>query len=108
MRADGSRLPALVNSMLELDEAGEPQLVRTTVFDATDRQRYERELLAARDRERRARERAERLQRATAAIAAAPDREAIALTLIEQLAAALRRRPRGRRGRRTRTPATSR
>ncbi len=61
--------------------------MRTTVFDATDRQRYERELLAARDRERAARERADAMQRATAAIAAAPDREAIALTLIEQLTA---------------------
>ena len=98
VRADGSRLPALVNATLKLDAAGEPRLVRTTVFDATDRQRYERELLAARDRERLARERADALQRATAAIAAAPDREAIALTLIEQLDRRVRRRPRRRRG----------
>ena len=87
VRADGSRMPALVNATLKLDAAGDPVLVRTTVFDATDRQRYERELLAARDRERAAREQADRMQRATAAIAAAPDREAIALTLIEQLTA---------------------
>ena len=40
--------------------------MRTTVFDATERKRYERELLAARDRERVARERVERLQRITA------------------------------------------
>ena len=88
VRADGSRLPALVNATLKVDAAGEPQLVRAMVFDATDRQRYERELLAARDRERLARERADALQRATAAIASAPDRETIALTLIEQLTAA--------------------
>ena len=87
VRADGSRMPALVNATLKLDAAGEPALVRTTVFDATDRQRYERELLAARDRERAARERADAMQQATAAIAAAPDREAIALTLIAQLTA---------------------
>ena len=31
---------------------GAPRLVRTTVFDATERKLYERELLAARDRER--------------------------------------------------------
>ena len=42
VRADGSRLPVLVNATLKLDAAGEPQLVRTTIFDATDRQRYER------------------------------------------------------------------
>jgi sigma-B regulation protein RsbU (phosphoserine phosphatase) len=52
VRADGSRLPALVNSVLVKSEAppgGEPPaLVRTTVFDATDRREYERELLRAR------------------------------------------------------------
>ena len=61
--------------------------MRTTVFDATDRQRYERELLAARDRERAARERVERLQRITAALAAAPDARGVALTLIDELTA---------------------
>jgi PAS domain S-box-containing protein len=85
VRSDGSRMPALVNATLKLDPAGEPQLVHATVFDATDRQRYERELLAARDRERIARERADALQRATAAIAAAPDRDTIALTVLDQL-----------------------
>jgi PAS domain S-box-containing protein len=87
VRADGRRLPALVNATLKLDAAGEPQLVRTTVFDATDRQRYERELLAARDRERGARERADALQRVTAAIAAAPDKVAIARAVIAELLA---------------------
>ena len=37
VRADGSRMPALVNATLKLDAAGEPRLVRTTVFDATER-----------------------------------------------------------------------
>jgi sigma-B regulation protein RsbU (phosphoserine phosphatase) len=54
--AAGERLPALVNSVLVHDESGEPRVVRTTVFDATERRRYERELLAARDRERHGRE----------------------------------------------------
>jgi PAS domain S-box-containing protein len=55
VRADGSRLPVLVNATLRLDDAGVPQLVRITVFDATDRRRYERELLQARtDAEERA------------------------------------------------------
>jgi PAS domain S-box-containing protein len=48
LRADGGRLPVLVNSVEKRDAAGEPLLHRTTVFDATDRRRYERELLLAR------------------------------------------------------------
>jgi sigma-B regulation protein RsbU (phosphoserine phosphatase) len=51
VRADGSRLPALINSVLRRDAQGRAQVVRTTVFDATDRRRYERELLGARRRE---------------------------------------------------------
>jgi PAS domain S-box-containing protein len=47
--ADGRRLPALVNSVQLTDDHGEPHLVRTTVFDATERRQYERELLAARE-----------------------------------------------------------
>ncbi|MDQ3739512.1 MAG: SpoIIE family protein phosphatase, partial [Actinomycetota bacterium] len=46
VRADGSRLPALVNSVVREGH------VRTVVFDATDRRRYEEELLRGRDRER--------------------------------------------------------
>jgi PAS domain S-box-containing protein len=52
VRADGSRLPALVNAVVRRDAQGQPALVRTMVFDATDRRRYEGELLAARKRER--------------------------------------------------------
>lgn len=51
-RADRSRLPVLVNSVLKRDGDGRALLIRTTVFIATDRMRYERELLLARDRER--------------------------------------------------------
>jgi phosphoserine phosphatase RsbU/P len=51
VRADGSRLPALVNSVLVRgDEVTEH--IRTTVFDATDRRRYEEQLLRAQRRER--------------------------------------------------------
>jgi sigma-B regulation protein RsbU (phosphoserine phosphatase) len=48
--ADGRRLPVLVNSVLKYDAAGTPQVVRTAVFDATERRSYEEELLAARRR----------------------------------------------------------
>jgi sigma-B regulation protein RsbU (phosphoserine phosphatase) len=51
MRADGTRLAALVNSVLRSDGQGRPQRVRTTVFDATDRRSYEDELLRARRQE---------------------------------------------------------
>jgi serine/threonine-protein kinase RsbW len=88
VRADGGRLPMLVNSVLRRDEAGRPSLVRTTLFDATDRRRYERELLAARDRERAARERNERLQRVTAALAAGLDERQIAEATVAELVAA--------------------
>ena len=66
VRADGGRLPALVNSVVTSDAAGRPAFVRTAVFDATDRRAYERELLDARRRaeasEGRARVLAETLQ----------------------------------------------
>jgi PAS domain S-box-containing protein len=48
VRADGERIPVLVGATLKRDAAEEPALVRITVFDATDRRRYERELLQAR------------------------------------------------------------
>jgi PAS domain S-box-containing protein len=48
-RRTGERLPVLVNAVQhDYDSAG--PITRVTVFDATDRRRYERELLAARDR----------------------------------------------------------
>jgi sigma-B regulation protein RsbU (phosphoserine phosphatase) len=50
VRADGSRMPVLLNSVLDRDAAGIPQAVRTAVFDATDRREYERELLRAKQR----------------------------------------------------------
>ena len=84
---DGRRLPVLVNSVLRRDAAGEPLLVRATLFDATDRRRYERELLLARDRERATRERIEHLQRITAALAAPLDAAGVAAAAIEEIVA---------------------
>jgi len=46
----GRRLPVLVNSVLIRDAAGAPRMVRTAVFDATERRAYEAELLGARRR----------------------------------------------------------
>jgi PAS domain S-box-containing protein len=47
-RADGRVLPVLVNARQRRDDAGTPLVNRITVFNATDRRRYERELLLAR------------------------------------------------------------
>jgi PAS domain S-box-containing protein len=43
-------LPVLVNATEQRDAAGVPLVVRTAISDATERRRYERELLAARRR----------------------------------------------------------
>jgi sigma-B regulation protein RsbU (phosphoserine phosphatase) len=65
--ASGSRLPVLINALVKRDEDGQPLLVRTVLFDASERLGYERELLVARRRaeesEARARELAQVLQR---------------------------------------------
>jgi PAS domain S-box-containing protein len=57
---DGRVMPILVNAALRRADAGVPAIVRCTVFDATDRRRYERELLVARNEaEREAKARSE-------------------------------------------------
>lgn len=50
VRADGTRLPVLVNASLARGEDGHARAVRIAVFDATERRAYERELLEAKQR----------------------------------------------------------
>ncbi|GGZ06002.1 histidine kinase [Streptomyces olivaceoviridis] len=57
--ADGSRLPVLITSAVKRGTGGRPLLIRTTVFDATDRRAYEIELLRARRAAEEARHQAE-------------------------------------------------
>jgi serine/threonine-protein kinase RsbW len=85
--ADGRRMPTLFNAVLKRDERGEPLLIRTTVFDASDRRRYEQELLAARDRERSARGQTERLEGLSRALVAAADTAAVAAAVGAELVA---------------------
>jgi len=59
VRVDGSPLSTLVNSAVRTGGDGHPA-IHTAVFDATERRRYERDLLAARRREE---EIAQQLQR---------------------------------------------
>ena len=58
---DGSRLPVLVTSTIKTSSDGQAQLIRTTIFDASDRRAYEQELLRARQEAERERERLQRL-----------------------------------------------
>jgi PAS domain S-box-containing protein len=48
VREDGRVLPVLANSRQKRDRDGTPLFNRITLFDSTDRRRYERELLLAR------------------------------------------------------------
>ena len=72
-RADGTRMPVLINSDLRTDADGHPLAVRTTVFDATDRKKYETELLDARRRAERAVARLQVVDRVVADLAAVSD-----------------------------------
>lgn len=49
VRADGSRMPSLVNAAERRDANGRPVEIRLAVFRTTDRRRYERNLLDARN-----------------------------------------------------------
>ncbi|WP_448321643.1 PP2C family protein-serine/threonine phosphatase [Streptomyces sp. CO7] len=62
--ADGSRVPVLVSSVIKYDADGMPMLVRTTVFEASDRRAYEEELLRQRKAAEEARGRAQVAQEA--------------------------------------------
>lgn len=46
-RKDDSSLPVLISAVLLRDEQREPLVIRITLFDITDRRRYEQELLRA-------------------------------------------------------------
>ena len=48
VRADSGRMPVIINSVLIRTPDNGPLLVRSTIFDATERRRYERELLRGR------------------------------------------------------------
>jgi PAS domain S-box-containing protein len=69
-RADGTLLPVLVNARIHSDADGRPLATRVTVFDATDRKRYEAELLEARRRAEHAVERMKLVEGVVADLAA--------------------------------------
>ncbi len=71
VRADGTLLPVLLNARQLVGEDGTVLGVRTSVFDASDRKEYERELLAARRRAEQATAWVTGLETVVAALAAA-------------------------------------
>ncbi|MDK1342322.1 SpoIIE family protein phosphatase [Streptomyces sp. 378] len=62
-RGDGGRLPVLVSAVIKYGTEGEPLLIRITVFDASDRRAYEKELLHRRQEAERARAEADEARR---------------------------------------------
>ncbi len=80
--ADGRRLSTLVNSVLGRDPGGSPRAVRTTIFDATERRGYEKELLAARHAAESSEQRVRALQQVVADLAAAPTATEVAEAVV--------------------------
>ncbi|AEV82267.1 phosphatase [Actinoplanes sp. SE50] len=80
--ADGSRVPVLVNSVLERGVGGAPRVIRTMVFNATERRSYETELLLARDVAESSEQRIKALQRIVADLAAAPTEAEVAEAVV--------------------------
>lgn len=86
---DGELLPILLNSVLVLGDDDQPRLVRSAVFDATERSQYERDLLAERRRAEAAAARVQVLQNASARFAEASTERDLADTLGRLVADAL-------------------
>lgn len=83
LRADGSVLPVLLNSVMVPGPDGLPRSIRTAMFDATDRSQYERDLLAERRAAESAAVRVQILQNASSAFSASATELDLAETLAE-------------------------
>ena len=82
VRRDGSVLPCLLNAVEVRDASGAPVLVRATLFEATARRRYERELLAAQRAAEESEARSRTLQRVVSDLAAATSVEEVAAVIV--------------------------
>ena len=89
-RVDGTTVSVLLTATSARGADGAVSGVRVSLFDATDRRRYERELIGARDTERAGRERAERLQRISGVLAGANSYREVAGAVLPELVAMLR------------------
>jgi PAS domain S-box-containing protein len=90
LRADGSPLPCLVNALLVRDDEGSAALVRVTLFEATARRRYERELLEARRAAEESEARARTLHQVVSDLAAATSVADVATVIVQRGREALR------------------
>ena len=88
--ADERELPILVNAAMVTDADGRPRAVRTAVFDATERQDYERQLLLARRDAEASEARVRVLQDASSAFGLAATAQELAAALLESAGSALR------------------
>jgi serine/threonine-protein kinase RsbW len=90
VRIDGSLLPCLLNAVEVRDEDGAQVLVRATLFEATARRRYERELLAAQRAAEESEARSRTLQMVVSDLAAATTVGDVAKVIVERGREALR------------------
>jgi PAS domain S-box-containing protein len=84
VRVDGSLLPCLVNAVELRDESGAPLLVRATLFEATARRRYERELLTAQRAAEESEARSRTLQQVVSDLAAATTVDDVATVIVDR------------------------
>jgi len=90
LRADGTLLPCLLNATELRDADGSPVLVRATLFEATARRRYERELLSAQHAAQESEARARTLHRTVSGLAEAISVRDVAAVIVERSRAAFR------------------
>jgi PAS domain S-box-containing protein len=91
-RIDGSLLPCLLNAVEVRDDDGAPVLVRATLFEATARRRYERELLTAQRAAEESEARSRTLQKVVSDLAAVTTAGEVATVIVERGREALRAR----------------
>jgi serine/threonine-protein kinase RsbW len=84
VRMDGSVLPCLINAVELRDDDGAPVLMRATLFEATARRRYERELLAAQRAAEESEARSRTVQRVVSDMAAATSVADVAAVVVER------------------------
>jgi len=84
VRVDGSVLPCLMNAVEVRDDEGTPLLLRATLFEATARRRYERELLSAQRAAEESEARSRTVQRVVSDLAAATTVADVAAVVVER------------------------
>jgi PAS domain S-box-containing protein len=89
VRVDGSLLPCLVNAVEVRDGEGTPLMVRATLFEATARRRYEREILTAHRAAEESRARARTLQQVVIELAVATSVADVATVVVQRARQAL-------------------